>query len=635
MEGNAMRLAQVAIVSSASNSATLTEESSSTTDGRIVVTRTASDDGAGNLGGGTGTVAYTAKTVNLRAVSLDRSTTNYRSDHESAAEFEKTGQPPSSNSAKGGSYGTTSVGEEMIGTLIATYATGPGVPVHKTMSFTPPPVVIDLAPLTTDRAIPGSVQFRWMGQIYSDYEGQIYRGRTDTNPGIASGRIDYEACLALMTDYVVGGTGPTDFQLLSLWTTKNQWSAASVFFNTDAAPVQAGAGGFVLTATDLKGDTLTSSVDGQGNITGPHMRGRIEFSRGSVELQFGDFVPDVELTLAQKLEWWYSSADVGAVQPGRIWRPWPVDPTTIRYSAVTYIYLPVDVSLMGLDPAALPSDGLVPFVRPGDLAVIGVTHGGASAFAPAVGMVYDLGHQRLSFVQVLGTTGAEIHTGYTVDLDAGKVTFTDLTGYPPEVRVIARTEVYRQVAEVRIDGKVRLTQPIGYGFPEGAVFSTALRFGDRFARVPRVYDQASWNGVSWFDGVDPAIGEAPGTYNVKDNPIAVNNRGAITERWALRIRSDRITFDLFGQHLGQIASGSINEDFSPMNAAAGAPYMTVKAAGWGSSWAAGNVLFIDTVGAEAAVDLIRCVQPGAAAGIEDKSFFVQRGDIGRPPESGL
>lgn len=111
--------------------------------------------------------------------------------------------------------------------------------------------------------------------------------------------------------------------------------------------------------------------------------------------------------------------------------------------------------------------------------------------------------------------------------------------------------------------------------------------------------------------------------------------GAITERWALRIRSNGTSFDLYGQHLGQIASGSINEDFSPMNSAAGAPYMTVKAAGWGSAWVPGNVLFIDTVGAEAAIDLIRCIQPGASAGIEDKSFFVQRGDVGRPPESGF
>ncbi len=624
-------------VGSSNTGATLTEETGATTDGRTIVTRAVNDDGAGALGGGLGTVNYASKSVTLRAVSFDRTATNYRSDYDNASDFERSalmGQASSgTNSRKGGSYGTASIGEEMLAGITVRYRVGAGAPVHKTQTYTPPPVVIDLAPLTTDQAISGSVQFKWMGNTYSDFEGVIYRGRTDTDPGIASGTMDYAGCLALMTNYVVGGTGPADFQLQSLWTMKGQWSAGCLFFNTDAAPIRSGAGGFVLTVVDLKGNTLTANIDGQGNITGTHMRGRIEFSRGAVELQFGDFVLDTDLTAAQKAEWWYSAADVGAVQAGRIWRPWPVDPTTLRYSAVSYIYLPVDVALMGLDPAALPSDGRVAFARPGDTCVIGLTHGGASAFSPSVGQTYNVGHQRLSLVQVLGPDKAEIRTGYTADLDAGTLLFTDLTGYPAQVTVIGRTEVYRQIAEVRIDGRVKLTEPVGYAFPVGAVFSTALRQDDRFAQVSRVYSQASWNGTAWYDGVDPVAGEAAAKYNVKDNPIAINNRGAITERWALRIRNGGTTFDLYGQHLGQIASGSINEDFSPMNGAAGAPYMTIKATGWGSAWVQGNVLFVDTIGAESPVDLVRCVQPGSPAGIDDSCWFEQRGDVGRPPEA--
>ena len=623
-------------VGSAGTSATLTEEASSDTGGRVIVKRTVSDDGAGQLAG-LGTVNYVSKSVQLRAVSFDRSTTNYKSDYDNATDFERTAidgmASSSSNARKGGGYGTTAIGEEMLAGITVRYRVGAGAPVHKTQTYTPPPVVIDLAPLTTDTAIAGSVQFEWMGHTYSDFEGVIYRGRTDTDPGVASGTMDYASCLALMTNYVVGGTGPADFQLQSLWTAKGQWSAGCLFFNTDAAPIRAGAGGFVLTVVDLKGGTLTANVDGQGNITGAHMRGRIEFARGAVELQFGDFVLDADLTAAEKAEWWYSAADVGAVQAGRIWRPWPVDPTTLRYSAVSYIYLPVDVSLMGLDPAALPADGRVAFVRPGDLAVIGVTHGGGAAFTPFVGQTYNLGHQRLSFVEVLGPDGAEVRTGYTADLDAGTVTFTDLTGYPAQVSVIGRTEVYRQIAEVRIDGRVKLTQPIGYAFPVGAIFSTALRFGDRFAQVSRVYDQASWSGTTWIDGVDPAAGEATATYNTKDHPVEVNNRGAITERWALRIKNGGTTFDLIGKNLGQIATGSINEDFSPMNVSAGVPYMTLRAAGWGAGWVPGNTLFIDTVGAEAPIDVVRCTQPGTPVGVQDNCWIVQRGDTGRPPES--
>lgn len=622
------------VQSSAGSTATLTEETGTTSDNRIVAVKTVTDDGAGNLAAALGTVNYAGKSASLKVVDFSRSTSAWKSDYENAAEFDKVvadGEGSSaSNTKKGGSYGTAAIGEEVFAgsSLVARYRVGASVPTRKTMTFTPPPVVLDLTPYTTDRIVPGSVRFAWMGTEYEDFEGVLYRGRTTTDPGTASGRVDYDAGHALMTSYVVGGSGPTDFTLLSLWTQNAPWNTASLFFSTDAAPLRAGAGGFVLTVTDTKGNLLTANVDALGNVTGTHMLGKVEFARGQVELQFGDFVLDADLTVADKAEWWYSAADVGAVQAGKIWRPWPVDPTTLRYSCVSYIYLPVDVSLMGIDPAALPPDGRVAFARPGDTCVVGVTHGG-SAFAPSL-MTYNVGHTRLSLVQVLdAATGAEVFDGYTADLDAGTVTFADITGYPASIKVVARTEVYRQIAEVRIDGSVRLTQPIGTAFGTDAVLSTALRQGDRFARVPRVYDQQTWDGTTWADGVvgDPA----PATYDTINHPIGLNNRGALTERWALRFRADATTFDLIGQHLGQIASGTKNADFSPMNAARGVPYFTLREAGWGSGWVAGNTLFFDTIGAEFPIDVVRCVQPGTPAGVDDSFWLVQRGDVGRPP----
>lgn len=621
------------------SSSTLTEETGTTSDNRIIAVRTVTDDGVGGFLNSLGTVDYVGKEVSLKVVSHDRSTSSYKSDYEDAEEFNRTvtdGEGSSSGeSRKGGEYGTASVGEEMLAgsSMVARYRVGASAPSPHTQTYTPEAVVIDLCPYTSHRIVPGSVRFTWMGTAYEDFEGVLYRGRTDVDPGIASGTINYDLGQALMTDYVVGGP-PTSFSLQSLWTQAGQWSTACLFFNTEAAPLRPGSGSFVLTVLDLAGNTLTANVDALGNITGDHMLGKIEFARGGVELQFGDFVLDASLTAADKAEWWYDAGDVGAVQADKIWRPWPVDPTTLRYSCISYLYLPVDVSLMGIDPAALPADGRVAYARPGDTCVIGVLHSG-TAFTPTEDQVYDVGHERLSLVQVIDAdTGAEILEGYTADLDAGTVLFEDVTDYPAGgVKVLGRTEVYRQIAEVRIDGKVRLTQPVGYGFPEGAVFSTALRFGDRFARVSRVYDQASWTGTVWYDGVDPTKGEATATFNANAYPIVVTNRGAITERWALRFRSDNQTFDLIGQHLGQIASGNINADFSPPNVAAGVPYMTVPSAGWGSGWVSGNVLFIDTIGAEAPIDCVRCTQPGSPAGIDDSAWIVQRGDVARDPGS--
>ena len=627
----------MAMVTSSSSKATMTEETGKTSDNRIVTVKTVTDDGAGQLGFGRGTVDYVGKAVSLKVVNFDKQTEAYKSDYENAKNFARAvtdGEGDwKDDGKKGGEYGTTSVGEELFSgsSLVARYRVGASAPRTHTEQFEPGEVMLQLCPYTSHRVVAGSVQFRWMGQVYEDFEGVIYRGRTASDPGIASGRMDYETGCAFMYDYVVGGTGPQDFTLLSLWTVAGQWHTASVFFNTEVAPLRAGAGGLVLSVVDTHGATLTANVNGQGVVSGLHMWGAVDFARGGVQLQFGDFVLDSSLTAAEKAEWWYSAADVGAVQAGKIWRPWPVDPTTLRYSCVSYVYLPVDASLMGLDPAALPPDGRVPFARPGDTCVVGVTHGGP-AFVPFVGETYSVGHERLSFVQVLDdATGAEIRTGYTHDLDAGTLTFTDLTGYPAQVRVVGRTEVYRQIAEARIDGKVRLTEPVGYAFPAGAVFSTALRQGDRFARVSRVYSQTSWSGTTWYDGVDPAKGEAAAKYNHAGVPIEVTNRGAITERWALRMRSDGVTFDLIGRHLGQIASGTINADFAPINVAAGAPYLTVRAAGWNTGWVQGNVLFVDTVGAEGQIAVVRCTQPSSPAVADDSFWLVQRGSVARLP----
>ncbi len=624
----------ITVTTSTGSSSTSSTETGKSADGRVIAVRTLTDDGTGGFVAGLGTVNYVGKQVSVKLVSFDRSTESYKSDHERASDFETAigdgGGSASGGGQKGGSYSTTSVGEELLAAVSVRYRVGAGAPRAKSQSYVPPAVVLDLAPLTTDSAVPGSVAFRWMGAEYSDFEGVIYRGRTSVSAGVASGVMDYAGCAVLMTDYVVGGTGPTDFVLLSLLTQKGAWTTASLFFNTESAPLRAGPGGFVLTVVDTQGTTLMANVDALGNITGSHMRGKVDFSRGGVELQFGDFVLHADLLPEQKTEWWYSPADVGAVEPGMIWRPWPVIPATLRYSAVTFIYLPVDAALMGIDPAALPADGRVAFARPGDTCVVGINHGGPE-FAATPGMVYSIGHERLSLAQVLGPDGAEILIGFTTDLDAGTVTFNDVTSYPALVRVVARTEVYKQIAEVRIDGKVRLTEPIGHAFPVGAVFSTALRQGDRFARVTRVYDQLTWSGTAWVDGLSGS--EALASYNSRDNPVEVSNRGAITERWALRLRNDATTFDLIGRGSGQIASGTINADFAPMNTAAGAPYFTIKAAGWGSGWIGGNVLFIDTTGAEFPIDIVRCTQPSSPVGVDDSFWLVQRGDVDRPASS--
>lgn len=137
--------------------------------------------------------------------------------------------------------------------------------------------------------------------------------------------------------------------------------------------------------------------------------------------------------------------------------------------------------------------------------------------------------------------------------------------------------------------------------------------------------------MTWADARDGA--EALGNYDVNGYPVEVNNRGAITERWALRFRADGQTFDLIGKHMGLIASGVINADFSPVNPASGTPYFTLRAAGWGGGWVAGNVLFIHTVGAEMPFAFIRSVSPGDPTATEYRALLAVRGSGDQPPSN--
>ena len=624
------------------SSASYSSSSGTTESGQVVQLHAVTDDGQGRLYGAFGAVDYDAMRVQVRLEDRSTSTSSYNSDHEQAREFERTvtqitsaGSSPATTSgtetSKGGEYSTTSVERGILAgsSLRVTYAVGTAMPQTHSSSHALGGVALDLAPLTTDELLPGSVQFTWGGQTYKDFEGTLYAGRTDSTPGTAAGSIDYGTGMALMETWTGGGVAARPV-LQRLWTHKGKWSSAIIFGRTSTCPVRPG--GLTLTAVALDGESITAQVNAQGVIEGPDAWGAMDFATGYFQIMFGHFALPDSLSVAQKAEWWYDPADIGSVQDGKVWVPRPVDPTSLRYNAVTYTYLPIDGDLMGLTAERLPPDGRMPFVRAGDYCVIGRTIWGA-AFAPSAGMTYNVGTPRLSSVDIIAADadGGQVLEGWSCDLDAGTVTIDDPVGWPAQVIVRARVEVYRRVAEVAIDGTVRLTTAVGHAFDAGDVLSTAVRFGDKYAHVLRMFDQQSWNGTTWKDVRDG--NEAVGNYDEVNYPVQVNNRGTITEKWALRLRADGQTFDLIGEHMGQIASGNINEDFSPQNHNAGTPYFTIKAAGWGAGWTAGNVLFIHTVGAEMPFAFVRSVSPGPATQPEWRCLLAVRGSVDQPPSN--
>ena len=619
-----------AVTTSNTTKGSLSRESGTTGDDRIVVINTATDDAVGGWVGVLGAVNYVGKTANIKVIDFDRKTSAYKSDYENASAFETAvadgGGSGNSSGSKGGEYGTASVGEEMFAgsSMLARYRVAPAVPLAKTMTFTPPAVSFDLCPYTSDAIVPGSVQFTWMGETCVDFEGRIYRGRTDLLPGIDSGVIEYDTGLVTMHDYVVGAGALT---LQSLWTRRAPWKTASLFMRTQAAPIKPT--GFVLNLLDTTGAALTAVGDLSGNLTGAHMRGKIDYLTGLVELQFGDYVLDTSLTPEQKLEWWYDASDVGAVQVGKIWRPWPVDPTSLRYNSVAYFYLPIDADLLGLDPVRLPQDGRVPIFRVGSYVVVGHT-GEVPAATVSNGQTINFARTRLSRVRVTGSDGAVINTGYTADLDAGTLTVVDASTWAQPVKFENRIEDLVRCSDVQINGQLTFTRQLSHDFPVGSIVSSALIAGDLKGRVSHLFGQATWVGNSWADTVTGAASIAQ--YNDAVAPIVVTNAGTLTERWVLRF-TNSTAFDLIGEHVGLIATGTINADFAPVNPISGTPYFTMAALGWGGGWAAGNILRINTVGAMTPFAAIRTVQQGIAAGIDYSFELLGRGDVDRPPSA--
>ncbi len=303
-----------------------------------------------------------------------------------------------------------------------------------------------------------------------------------------------------------------------------------------------------------------------------------------------------------------------------------VYPETLRYNATAYSYLPIGADVLGLNPVRLPQDGRVPMCRAGDIVIVS----DARVSSPTTfsnGQTLSLGRERISRVRLVGDNGLGIHKGYTVNLDAGTVTATDVSDWSQPVKVHHYVEDAVQAIEVQIDGTIKIGAPLSHDYEAGATVHSALYLGDRFARVSRVFDQDAWDGKTWSDTL---VGNpASASYDTRQAPVVVTNRGAVSERWALKfVNSTEV--DVIGEHVGNLGRFSINNDIAPINPNANAPYFTVKAVGFGAGWVAGNTLFIHTVAAAAPFWIVRTVQKGQGAVLDDRFELACRYNVDRP-----
>lgn len=476
------------------------------------------------------------------------------------------------------------------------------------------PVRVDLTRTSSAELVAGSIMFTLAGKVFTDRSGTLYIDQQYGGSATAAGTLDYATGVATPTLWTRGAALglATRSALIKL----GDWLAVDVFFRVAGSPVRPASTNVQVTAVD--GTLISGTADVNGTITGALVRGEVEQSMGVVRAWFGEWLP----VSGNETEPWFDPANV--VGPN-VWKPRPVQPQTLRYSTVVITSLPLSADILGLDPVRLPSDGRVPIYRPADVAVIHHT-ASLNAGTPTAGQEIDVGREGLAALWLEDSNRKKLAaTMYAADLDAGTVEMDaalSLVGYVPPIAVRHRIEEMVQITDVQINGQVSLSAPLSREFPLGSQLSGALMFGDLFARVERLFDQATWNGV-WSDTL---IGDqAPAQYNDVDHPVEVLNDGAVNERWRINFTNASGNVQVIGENLGVIATQNISADIAPVNLLTGKPYFVLRKEGWGSGWGAGVQLRFNTVAAAPGFWLARTVLPGAT--LAGDSFDAQlRGD---------
>lgn len=382
-------------------------------------------------------------------------------------------------------------------------------------------------------------------------------------------------------------------------------ASATVWYNAvqDVSAKQVGAGVFRIASSPVKSGSVQIQVgervgtsDDAGVITGGGFTGSVDSQRGIVT--------------------WVSSTEF--------------DPSLLSYNAVALQYLPLNKDLLGINPARLPLDGNVPIYRPGDLVVVHNTLTTQLVNPVSLNAWYTLGRERTASVRVKDFTQATVpSTLYETDLDAGKIRFhsgANLDEYTQPFSVEHRVEDMMTCVQADISGKLTFSRSLTQTFLANSSYvSSALVFGDLWARVFNYVEQQTWTGL-WSDEL---IGTAPlAQFNSAQYPITTTNKGALTERWAV-IFTSASNFRMVGESVGDIGSGNTMDNFAPINPATGAPYVTIPALGWGN-WFTGAVLRFNTVACGAPFWVARTVLQGPASLARDSFSLAFRADVDRP-----
>lgn len=486
----------------------------------------------------------------------------------------------------------------------------------------------DLTQGFDEQILSGSVRFKVGSDTFIDRNGLIYRNIDPaTGSGTQSGTIQY-------------GTGVIDVDswtpnvdnnlvLQSLTTTTDMLPVQHVSFRTPTIPIRPGS--LTVVAAAMAGGQLTLTANEAGVIETAQAHGLVNFETGFVDLYF---YTKTEITTENRDEieaqdWYLPELEYVESTQTFINVPYWIDPTSVRYNAVAYTYIPLDSEILGLSATRLPPDGRVPIFRVGDIGVIASSklHELPSHVA---GQTHDLDDQRISWCELQDSEGTKVpYDMYTVDYDYGKVTLSGDFALNSLIAPISAAYRYQDIGlinDVQINGQITFTKPVTHNYEaDNSIVGSVVVVGDMFSRYTSKFVQGTWNSL-WFD--EPSGAAITPNYNDALYPIEVTNKGAIQERWAI-VFTDTTNFRIIGEVSGQIGTGTVNADCAPINPVTSAPYFVVKKEGWGAGWASNNVLRFNTVAAMYPLWCIRTVKQSEPTTLSDNFQIMYRGDIDR------
>lgn len=489
-------------------------------------------------------------------------------------------------------------------------------------------IKLDLTNGFNEQILTGSVRFKLGNDTFIDRTSTLYRNINPSNgSGTASGSIQYGTGIVELSSWTPNVDNQITLQ--SLTTTTDLQPVNHISFRTPVIPIRPGS--LTVVASLLNGGQLTLTANEQGLIETSQAHGKVNYDTGFVDVYF---YTKTEITSANRPEieaepWYLPELEYTESSLVYIDAPNWIAADSIRYNAVAYSYIPLDSEILGLSATRLPPDGRVPIFRVGDIGVIASSKL-QQLPSHVAGQTYNLNDQRISWCELEDSNGVKVpYDMYVVDYDYGKVTLSGDFALNTLVAPISAAYRYQDMGlinDVQINGQITLTKPVTHNYDaDNSIVGSALVVGDMFSRYTAKFAQNTWNNA-W---ADTAIG-APISANYNDAlyPIAVTNKGAIQERWAI-VFTDTTNFRIIGEVSGQIGTGTVNTDCAPINPITGEPYFVVKKEGWGAGWVSGNVLRFNTIAAMYPIWCIRTVKQSEPTVLSDNFQIMYRGDIDR------